>query len=48
MAGSCELLNAILVATKREISRVPEEALPSQRVSGTSYVTSPNNSMDNY
>jgi len=30
MAGSCERVNATLGATKREISRLPEEALPSQ------------------
>jgi hypothetical protein len=30
MTGSCERINATLGATKREISRIPEEALPSQ------------------
>jgi len=30
MAGSCGRVNATLGATKREISRLPEEAYPSQ------------------
>jgi hypothetical protein len=53
MAGSRERVNATLGAKKREISRLPEEALPSQGtllhgVSGTSSVTTPNNSIGIY
>jgi hypothetical protein len=53
MAGSCERVNATVGNTKKEISRIPEEALPSQGtllhgVSGTSCFTTPNNSIGIY